>query len=610
MAGDVAELGLEIDSKPIEKGAEDLDKFSRAAKEAASQTRNFETIAKRTGETVDQVRERYAKAQAALFGVAQATAEVGKASEKTNPALSATEQLFSALSQTLGSGPRGAGGALTNVMTTMLAMAPIGAGLGLAFTLAGTAASALFSAVWDGAQKTEAALKEHERLVGLVKDAYKKAGDEAGKFFKESKNVLELQIQQNLLQQRQQLASQSSSLSSGLSRPAGRTASGRQIMAPDSNFAPFNEAIVNFNKSVRDGSPDIIRYREEIARIGLAAAETNPAVAEQANKLLKASDDAGKLARQIQLAEAALAQLRGTATQEQKDLLGIKPETVRTIENARDAYDRLTTTIQRQTLQLREKNNAEALGISGGAAFLKTQELILAAQTANRPITQELLNEINQTAFAYGQANLQAAGFRTTMENRTPFEMYRDELRKLDEQLQAGAITWETYSRAAQNAGQVIRQAQSETLNRVAGTLDAISGAMDRESKKQFEISKALSLASAVVKGIESYVSSYAAGARIGGPPLGAVFAGLSLAATTAQIAKLSSMQYTGGRSSAGSASSAAAATPAAPPSQTLHIVGIDDNKRYSGQQIRELIEGINEQVKDGATLLIRSELK
>lgn len=63
--------------------------------------------------------------------------------------------------------------------------------------------------------------------------------------------------------------------------------------------------------------------------------------------------------------------------------------------------------------------------------------------------------------------------------------------------------------------------------------------------KKGFEVAKAASIASATLKGYESAVSSYAAGTKVGGPVVGAVYAAASIVATTAQIAQIVAQQYT-----------------------------------------------------------------
>jgi len=65
-------------------------------------------------------------------------------------------------------------------------------------------------------------------------------------------------------------------------------------------------------------------------------------------------------------------------------------------------------------------------------------------------------------------------------------------------------------------------------------------------SRKAFEAYKAVQIAEAVIGAKASIVSSFAAGAKIGGPILGAVFAAAAGAATLAQINAIRSQQYPG----------------------------------------------------------------
>jgi len=58
-------------------------------------------------------------------------------------------------------------------------------------------------------------------------------------------------------------------------------------------------------------------------------------------------------------------------------------------------------------------------------------------------------------------------------------------------------------------------------------------------ANEQFKIQKAISIIQATNQGISSALSSYAYGTYIGGPPVGAIMAGISMAFTSAQIALL-----------------------------------------------------------------------
>jgi hypothetical protein len=160
------------------------------------------------------------------------------------------------------------------------------------------------------------------------------------------------------------------------------------------------------------------------------------------------------------------------------------------------------------------------------------------------------------------------------------------------------------------NQAQAAAFTQSQALytglaNQVGSLLGNITTAIGSEGKKQFALSKAIALASAIVKGYESIVSAYAAGSRIGGPPTGAIFAGIAAAATAVQIAGLRSTteNSTGGGSSAPSSSSGAEAAGALS-AQTLRVEGLDPNSLITGIAAEGLAKTLLQYQADGGKVV------
>lgn len=149
----------------------------------------------------------------------------------------------------------------------------------------------------------------------------------------------------------------------------------------------------------------------------------------------------------------------------------------------------------------------------------------------------------------------------------------------------------------------------SQTTGRIASMLDAFGSLLQADGEKNFKIVKALSIASAVLKGYEAIVSAYAAGAKIGGPPLGAAYAAIAAATTAAQIAKIASTTATGGGGGGGSAGVAASATPTEAAvggrSQTLYVEGINPSQLYSGEAVRALAANLIEFQRDGGQVVL-----
>lgn len=77
-----------------------------------------------------------------------------------------------------------------------------------------------------------------------------------------------------------------------------------------------------------------------------------------------------------------------------------------------------------------------------------------------------------------------------------------------------------------------------------AAFFNAAASLSNSKSRELAAIGKAAAIANATIAGKEAVVSSYRFGAGIGGPALGAVFAGIASAATASQIAQIAGVQF------------------------------------------------------------------
>jgi hypothetical protein len=155
---------------------------------------------------------------------------------------------------------------------------------------------------------------------------------------------------------------------------------------------------------------------------------------------------------------------------------------------------------------------------------------------------------------------------------------------------------------------------EQQTRNRLNVATDMfgnLSTLMNTENKKLFEVGKVAALSSAIIDGYSAAVSSYAAGAAIGGPVLGAAYAATSVIATGVQIAGLSSTSFGGGskptQGGGGSVPSAPAA-PAAPAEveqrKTLRLEQFDPSGLFTGEALNSLAESLVQYQDDGFTLV------
>lgn len=198
----------------------------------------------------------------------------------------------------------------------------------------------------------------------------------------------------------------------------------------------------------------------------------------------------------------------------------------------------------------------------------------------------------------------------TFLETKRLTEEEAANARMIIEQQHQDAMT-EIQTRASQERLSQITGAMQSQIGNISSAMQLITGSIGKESKKQFEITKIASVASALVKGYESVTNSFAAGTRIGGPPLGFAFAATAAAATAAQIQSIRSQQFSGGGSvsSSGGGSSSGGVVAGGVAQQTqqqssIHIRGLDSSSLYSGDQVNDLLDAINERVADGSILL------
>lgn len=136
-------------------------------------------------------------------------------------------------------------------------------------------------------------------------------------------------------------------------------------------------------------------------------------------------------------------------------------------------------------------------------------------------------------------------------------------------------------------------------------------------NKTFFALEKAAAIARALIEARESVVSAYKFGTRIGGPALGAAFAGVAAAAQAANIAAIASTSFGNGgavSASGGSIGSTGASDPrddlgrplenSVPKQVIINLQGTDDTL-FSKNTVRQLIEQINDAVGDGSRLVV-----
>lgn len=191
---------------------------------------------------------------------------------------------------------------------------------------------------------------------------------------------------------------------------------------------------------------------------------------------------------------------------------------------------------------------------------------------------------------------------------------YQERLNKIREEAREKDVTaFEAFMGQRIKSQEELGQA---TLKEQASSFAASISAAAKHNQIFFQLEKARAIASALIAARESVVHAYNFGSKIGGPPLGAAFAGIAAAAQAVNIAAIASTSF-------GSSSGVAAAGGATPSGTTGNDVvdsssaSNSSNKSvyitlngseatsYTKTQIRSLIESINDALGDGSSLKI-----
>lgn len=160
-----------------------------------------------------------------------------------------------------------------------------------------------------------------------------------------------------------------------------------------------------------------------------------------------------------------------------------------------------------------------------------------------------------------------------------------------------------------------IAEAEGQAKRQIwGGIMDNLSSLMQSGSRKMFEVGKAASIAGGLISAYESVMHAYKAGAKVGGPYLGAAYAAAAAVAQAANLRRLSSVSFGsqsgsvqsssgGGVPSAAGATSGGGGETAAPAMPSRNISISLAGSSFSADTVRELITQINEQIGDGATI-------
>ncbi len=190
---------------------------------------------------------------------------------------------------------------------------------------------------------------------------------------------------------------------------------------------------------------------------------------------------------------------------------------------------------------------------------------------------------------------------------------HADRIIEIEEKLNGGIIRIQ--NEAALKEAKLNKQrtiSTQEMVNGISGALGNLATLMQSKNRTAFEIGRAAALAQNVIDTISSASSSYAFGARIGGPIVGAAFAATAVAAGAVRASMLLSAQPSGGggnlsqgyndTSNIGGPGEQRGAGVGASSQVNVSLYG----ERFGADQVRGLIDAINAETKDGKKVTVK----
>jgi len=297
-------------------------------------------------------------------------------------------------------------------------------------------------------------------------------------------------------------------------------------------FKAFDTEGVAFVNTLKDGSAGLQSLRNEAVDLGLIMDEALIRKAEIA------ADKWNILTTQIGVGfKSALLSVLGLMA----DLRTPEEMVASLTEELKDTNEEII----RLAANLQQIKNT---GGSGEAVKKELQELTEKA----RELNAELSSAQTDVDLSSSDNNTNAA-VKTEAEKNAELMAMATEFRKTDKALAELALIDKLESQAeiemqaaaglatskALLHAQAIEQQKAldeEALKGTRKTLGSLNVLMSSSSKTLFNAGKAAALAGAIIDGYAAATGSFKVGAKIGGPPLGAIFAAASLVATGVQI--------------------------------------------------------------------------
>ncbi|MBX9759365.1 MAG: hypothetical protein K2Y29_11370 [Beijerinckiaceae bacterium] len=499
--------------------------------------------------------------------------------------------------------------------------------LSAGLTAIGAAALEGFSKAREETLSTDEIIKQHDALIRGLKSAYGDALTGLEEYTRESENSFRNRLGASITVLQAQLQGLGGAFVAGLGGTviqneiqnlAGEFERlGGTVVQLPSRLEPFRSAIEAFQQSVRVGNPDFVAFKNEVDRIGAAAAGSNPEVNKTAVALSEAAKQGFQAQQGIGAASSAMTQLTPEARRASEAVKGFA-DAIKAMQNVApvkktDSYivdenyfkgifdakgdeNKIRQLVQERNDAYARINAEEAAKNKGSkTAPADTTDYELEAEKASLTARMEALRNHLMTKDELMNANL----------------LKNQEMIKRAGELEVGTEQERLQLLQNMNADHYARlqaikdAANMKALTSTAEMFGSLQSVTESWGKKNTAVSKALGIAQAL---ISTYVGATKAMefASTAGPVAGfAAFAAV-MAKGLATVAAITSVNTSGSggnapRSVGGGASSAGAGggqqAPQAP-QRSMYVTLQGD--MFNREMVRGLLEQVQSFQKDG----------
>ncbi|MCC7253187.1 hypothetical protein [Hyphomicrobium sp.] len=270
-------------------------------------------------------------------------------------------------------------------------------------------------------------------------------------------------------------------------------------------------------------------------------------------------------------------------------------------------YDRLQKSITRQVEAMKIEAATYGMTTTAAVQYRAEQELMRAAIESGVPITGDLVEANRNLAASLADMTAKAEGMQILEDLRTPAELFNNEMTRLDDLLNRGVFSWQQYENAAAKAAERAGNTWLQASDQIAAAMQMVVDASGSSNKTLIRINQTAALARAIVnvhEGITKaltlpFPANIAAAATVAAQG----FASVRAIQAMSKTASVSSAPTLPSRSESTTVTSAPGSGPQQAQQQPQTIIIKAEGSRYSRDELREIIRGINETMRDGPML-------